>query len=95
MSKKVPARTATDCTGTSTPSALTVNALAGGTLTGPISRFSLKVSASELPCAPTSALAGIGGVPSAVELLSTSKSVKASASLPEVSSITVPDSDTA
>ena len=85
MSKKVPAKTATDCTATSTPSALTVKALGKGTLPGARSRFSLRVSASELPCAATTALAGTGGVPSAVELLVTSKSSKALASLPAVS----------
>ena len=84
----------TDCTVTSTPSALTVKALAGGTLTRPISRFSLKVTVSVLPFVPTTALAGIGGVPSTVESLSTAKSVKATAGLPAVSAMTVPVSGT-
>ena len=92
MSRLVPT---TDCTVTSTPSALTVKALAGGTLSGPMSRSSLKVSLSTSPDVVTVPLSGIGGVPSTVELLVTSKSVKASASLPTVSSITVPDSGTA
>ena len=87
----------TDCTVTSTPSALTVKALAGGTLTGPISRSSLKVTVSVLPLVPTKALAGTGGVSSrmTVELLVTAKSSKALASLPATSAMTVPVSGTA
>ena len=83
----------TDCTATETPSALTVKALAEGTAA--MSRSSLKVTVSVRPVAPTTALAGSGGVPSAVEMLSTSKSSKALASLPATSAMTVPVSGTA
>ena len=50
-----------------------------------MSRFSLNVSVSVRPNAPTSALASSGGVPSTVELLVTAKSSKALASLLSVS----------
>ena len=70
---------------------MTVKALAGGSLSDPLSRSSLKVSVRLAPDAGTSALAGTGGVVLAtVELLVTGKSVKARASLPARSSMTVP-----
>ena len=74
---------------------MTVKASAGGSLPGPMSRSSLKVSVSQSPRPSTSALAGIGGVMLAtVELLVTGKSSKATASLPATSAMTVPVSGT-
>ena len=86
-----PLKSSTDCTATATPSALTVKALAGGSLPGRDVEVLVEGEVSLSPDALTTALAGTGGVVLAtVELLVTGKSSKPTASLPAVSAITVP-----